>query len=121
MSFDESKIIQFVEKYIFPILETGDPLWDKPHARAAAFHMQKLWEANPRFKLDHTTMLLAAYMHDIGYAKFYRPGAALSREEYLLAKQQHMEVGQEMAAELLTHIELTPGQRAEIVHLNWCA
>lgn len=110
-------IEEFISQYVFPLLEAGDPNWDKPHALATVHHIRQIITLNPQYQLDPEVMLLTAYLHDIGYSKFYKKGQALSRDEYLEAKKLHMEVGRRLTEELLVHINITNSQKERILHL----
>jgi HD superfamily phosphodiesterase len=114
---DQQKIANFVENYVFTVLEKGDPRWDKPHAQAAAYHTKNILVQNPDYKLDPVVMTLAAYLHDIGYSKFYKQGKSLTRDVYMEAKKQHMDIGVQIAGNLLQQIKLTNKQKKQILHL----
>lgn len=110
----------FAKKHIFPILLTGNPTWDKPHAQAAVFHINNILQENPKYNLDPLVMILAAYLHDIGYSKFYKKEGILSKDEYMEAKKSHMDTGVKLASMLLSRIEITADQRKQILHLVSC-
>ncbi len=112
-----AQINRFVETKVYPILETGDPAWDKPHAQAAAYHMEQILESQKKPELDPVVMILAAYMHDLGYSAYYKPGGSLTKEEYMQAKKGHMIDGVRIAQELLEREDLTQIQKDKILHL----
>lgn len=116
-SYSTSQLEVFAEEYIFPILMKGNPTWDKPHAQAVAYHINKIIEGNPDLGLDPVVMILAAYLHDIGYSRYYKEGLALTKDEYMNAKKTHMEIGVQMARGILNKIKLPEAQRSGILHL----
>jgi hypothetical protein len=117
MRYTDEELREFAVINIFPILETGDPNWDRPHAEAVVYHLIQILNNNPQYNLDRTVMILAGYLHDIGYSKFYKKGAALTREEYMLAKKQHEEIGSQISENILAKVDITSKQKQRILHL----
>lgn len=114
------KLEQFLQSKIFPDLEKGDLKWDKPHTQAVIHYVKEIIKHSAELNLDLTVLLIAAYAHDWGYSKFYKPGESLSYGEYSEAKKQHMEIGSEMVTELLEDEVfnfLSDEQKQRIIHL----
>ena len=114
----ESNLIRrFAIKYIYPILDKGDPLWDRPHVESALYHMKRIIKENPNYHLDGELLILSVYLHDIGYSKFYKNKKPLSEKEYFIAKKTHSEIGVNIAKELLNFMKISTTKRTKILHL----
>ena len=114
-------IEKFTKEAIFKELSAGDPLWDVPHTTAVVHHLKQILKYSPGLEdVDSTVVIIAAYGHDWGYSKFYRPGQPLTKEEYMEAKKTHAKMAYEKINYLLKndiYKTLNSVQKDRILHL----
>lgn len=110
----------YLKNIIFGDLRKGDPNWDLPHTEAVVHHIKQIVKNSPQLNLDLVVLVFAAYGHDWGYAKFYKKGESLSREDYMKAKKLHMGLGADKMKKVLSNgvfDHLTKNQKKRILHL----
>ncbi len=92
-----------------PYLEAGRKNWDVPHTKACMHWMTEL------LKHEHGNariLMPAIILHDIG---IHKPTTQFA--DMMLAKKEHMRLGAELAATILTRFPFEEEEIARIVHL----
>lgn len=115
------KLESYLQSIIFPDLERGRPGFDRPHTENVVRYTKQLL-AETDYSQDSTTLLIAAYAHDWGYADLFTSDS-LNYQIIQDAKQQHMEVGAKKTKMLLADRYfnwLSQQQKERIIHLVAC-
>jgi putative nucleotidyltransferase with HDIG domain len=100
-----------LKEQVFSILEKGRADWDVPHTQAVVYWIKKLIEKEGG---EERILIPAAYLHDIGYSKLKNLTDYASIKQ---VKEHHMEIGAEIAEDILEGFDFTEAEKDEIIHL----